>query len=83
MQPEKTICSVRLRRGGRVLGGRFPDQLQQLAAFSRESPFFGMACRMMPVTRQVLAEPDRRSTNAPKQRLPTARRRHRATTRQG
>jgi len=54
------LVPVRLRRGGRVLGGSLSwDQPQQLAGFSRESPFNGM---MVPndvtVNRQVLAEPD-------------------------
>ena len=54
------LVPVRLRRGGRILGGSLSwDQPQQLAGFSRESPFNGM---MVPndvtVNRQVLAEPD-------------------------
>jgi Domain of unknown function (DUF4159)/Aerotolerance regulator N-terminal len=54
------LVPVRLRRGGRILGGSLSwDQPQQLTAFSRESPFNGM---MVPndvtVNRQVLAEPD-------------------------
>jgi hypothetical protein len=57
---EDDLVPVRLRRGGRVLGGALSwDQPQQLAAFSRESPFFGMAVPTdVTVTRQVLAEPD-------------------------
>src|SRR2546423_4635222 len=57
---EDDLVPLRLPRGGRVLGGALSwDQPQPLAAFSRESPFFGM-----PVpddgtaTRQVLAEPE-------------------------
>ena len=35
---------MKLRRGGRILGGALSwEQPQQLAAFPRESPFFGMA----------------------------------------
>ena len=38
------LVPVKLRRGGRILGGSLSwDQPQPLAAFSRESPFFGMA----------------------------------------
>jgi hypothetical protein len=54
------LVPVKLRRGGRILGGSLSwDQPQQLAAFARTSPFDGM---MVPgdvtVNRQVLAEPD-------------------------
>ena len=51
---------VKLRRGGRVLGGSLSwEQPQQLDAFSRESPFFGMTVPTdVTVSRQVLAEPD-------------------------
>jgi hypothetical protein len=54
------LIPVKLRRGGRILGGSLSwDQPQQLAAFSRESPFNGMAVPSdVTVTRQVLAEPD-------------------------
>ncbi len=54
------LVPVKLRRGGRVLGGSMSwDQPQQLAAFPRESPFFGMAVPGdVTVSRQVLAEPD-------------------------
>jgi hypothetical protein len=54
------LVPVKLRRGGRVLGGALSwDQPQQLAAFPRESPFFGMAVPAdVTVSRQVLAEPD-------------------------
>jgi len=57
---EDDLVPVRLRRGGRVLGGALSwDQPQQLAAFGRESPFVGMAVPDdVTVTRQVLAEPD-------------------------
>ncbi len=54
------LVPVRLRRGGRVLGGSMSwDQPQQLAGFSRESPFNGMLVpNDVTVNRQVLAEPD-------------------------
>jgi len=54
------LIPVKLRRGGRTLGGSLSwDQPQQLAAFARESPFNGMAVpNDVTVTRQVLAEPD-------------------------
>jgi hypothetical protein len=54
------LVPVKLRRGGRILGGSLSwEQPQQLAAFGRESPFFGMAVPTdVTVTRQVLAEPD-------------------------
>src|ERR1700745_3680895 len=54
------LVPVRLRRGGRILGGALSwDQPQHLSAFSRESPFFGMAVPPdVTVSRQVLAEPD-------------------------
>ncbi|NVO14245.1 MAG: DUF4159 domain-containing protein [Rhodoplanes sp.] len=54
------LVPVRLRRGGRVLGGSLSwEQPQRLASFSHEGPFAGL---MVPddvtVSRQVLAEPD-------------------------
>jgi hypothetical protein len=54
------LVPVKLRRGGRVLGGSLSwEQPQPLAAFSRESPFFGMVVpNDVTVSRQVLAEPD-------------------------
>jgi hypothetical protein len=54
------LVPVRLRRGGRILGGSLSwDQPQQLAPFVRESPFFGMTVPTdVTVSRQVLAEPD-------------------------
>jgi hypothetical protein len=54
------LVPVRLRRGGRILGGSLSwDQPQQLASFSREGPFGGMAVpNDVTVKRQVLAEPD-------------------------
>ena len=54
------LIPVKLRRGGRTLGGSLSwDQPQQLSGFSRESPFNGMPVPSdVTVTRQVLAEPD-------------------------
>jgi hypothetical protein len=54
------LVPVKLRRGGRILGGSLTwEQPQKLAGFSRESPFNGMAVpNDVTVTRQVLAEPD-------------------------
>ncbi len=54
------LVPVRLRRGGRILGGSLSwDQPQQLASLSREGPFAGMEVPTdVTVTRQVLAEPD-------------------------
>jgi uncharacterized protein DUF4159/aerotolerance regulator-like protein len=54
------LVPVKLRRGGRILGGSLSwDKPQQLAGFGRESPFAGMAVPTdVTVTRQVLAEPD-------------------------
>ncbi len=59
------LVPVKLRRGGRILGGSLSwDKPQQLAAFSRESPFFGMAVPTdVTVGRQVLAEPDSQLTD--------------------
>lgn len=57
---EDDLVPVRLRRGGRVLGGSLSwDKPQPLAAFSREGPFAGLPVpNDVTVTRQVLAEPD-------------------------
>ena len=54
------LVPVKLRRGGRILGGSLSwDKPQQLASFSREGPFTGMAVPDdVTVTRQVLAEPE-------------------------
>jgi hypothetical protein len=54
------LVPVKLRRGGRILGGSLSwDKPQPLAAFAKESPFGAM---MVPsdvmVERQVLAEPE-------------------------
>ncbi|MCC2098883.1 MAG: DUF4159 domain-containing protein, partial [Hyphomicrobiales bacterium] len=54
------LVPVRLRRGGRVLGGALSwDQPRKLARFERGSPFYGLpAPPEVTVLRQVLAEPD-------------------------
>jgi len=57
---EDDLVPVKLRRGGRILGGSLSwDKPQPLAAFSRDSPFNGMTVPSdVTVSRQVLAEPD-------------------------
>jgi hypothetical protein len=59
------ILPVKLRRGGRILGGSLSwDKPQPLAGFSRDSPFNGMAVpNDVTVNRQVLAEPDAQLTD--------------------
>ena len=54
------LVPVRLRRGGRTLGGSLSwDVPQKLRPFERESPFFGLRVPAeVTVTRQVLAEPE-------------------------
>src|SRR5205085_10953015 len=54
------LVPVKLRRGGRVLGGSLSwEQPQQLNAFTRESPFFGMTVPTdVTINRQVLDEPE-------------------------
>lgn len=54
------LVPVRLRRGGRTLGGALSwDTPRTLAPFTRESPFHGLAVpEDLGVRRQILAEPD-------------------------
>ena len=54
------LVPVRLRRGGRILGGSLSwETPKKLAAFERDSPFFGlMTPDEVTVSRQVLAEPE-------------------------
>jgi Domain of unknown function (DUF4159)/Aerotolerance regulator N-terminal len=54
------LVPVRLRRGGRVLGGAMSwDTPKKLAPFDRASPFSGLPVPgEVSITRQVLAEPD-------------------------
>ena len=56
---EDVLVPVRLRRGGRQLGGSLTwEQPQQLAAFDADSPFAGLAVPDdVTVSQQVLAEP--------------------------
>ena len=54
------LAPVRLRRGGRTLGGSLSwDKPKKLAPFDQSSPFHGLAVPAeVTVTRQVLAEPE-------------------------
>jgi hypothetical protein len=54
------LVPVRLRRGGRSLGGSLTwEKPQSLAAFAADGPFAGLAVpKDVTVSRQVLAEPD-------------------------
>ncbi len=54
------LFPVRLRRGGRTLGGAMSwERPKPLAAFDESSPFFGLTPPAeVTVSRQVLAEPD-------------------------
>jgi uncharacterized protein DUF4159/aerotolerance regulator-like protein len=62
---DDNLVPVKLRRGGRILGGSLSwDKPQQLAGFARDGPFNGMAVPTdVTVTRQVLAEPDAQLTD--------------------
>ncbi len=59
-QEDDDLIPVKLRRGGRILGGTLSwDKPQHLAGFSQDGPFKGMAVpNDVTVRRQVLAEPD-------------------------
>jgi hypothetical protein len=54
------LLPVRLRRGGRTIGGALSwEQPARLAAFAADSPFAGLTVpEEVTVSRQVLAEPD-------------------------
>ena len=54
------LVPVRLRRGGRNLGGALSwDAPRTFAPFGRESPFYGLALPAdLGIRRQILAEPD-------------------------
>jgi hypothetical protein len=54
------LVPVRLRRGGRSIGGTLSwDSPRTFAPFHRESPFFGLAVpQEIGIRRQILAEPD-------------------------
>ena len=57
---EDDLVPVKLRRGGRILGGALSwEKPQPLASFSHDGPFAGMTVpNDITVTRQVLAEPE-------------------------
>ncbi len=59
-QADDDLVPVKLRHGGRSLGGSLTwEKPQHLAAFAADSPFAGLAVpKDVTVNRQVLAEPD-------------------------
>ena len=59
-QGDDDLVPVKLRRGGRTLGGSLTwEKPQHLAAFTADGPFAGLAVpKDVTVSRQVLAEPD-------------------------
>lgn len=59
-QADDDLVPVKLRRGGRVLGGSLTwEKPQHLSAFSAEGPFAGLAVpKDITISRQVLADPD-------------------------
>jgi hypothetical protein len=59
-QADDELVPVKLRRGGRILGGSLTwEKPQHLAAFASDGPFAGLAVpKDITVNRQVLAEPD-------------------------
>ncbi|CCD99297.1 DUF4159 domain-containing protein [Bradyrhizobium sp. STM 3809] len=59
-QGDDDLVPVKLRRGGRTLGGSLTwEKPQRLAAFSADGPFAGITVpKDVTVSRQVLAEPD-------------------------
>ena len=59
-QADDDLVPVKLRRGGRSLGGSLTwEKPQRLAAFAADGPFAGLAVpKDITVNRQVLAEPD-------------------------
>jgi Domain of unknown function (DUF4159)/Aerotolerance regulator N-terminal len=59
-QADDDLVPVKLRRGGRSLGGSLTwEKPQHLAAFTADGPFAGLAVpKDITVSRQVLAEPD-------------------------
>src|SRR5262245_2822113 len=62
---DDNLVPVKLRRGGRILGGSLSwDKPQPLAAFSREGPFNAMPVpNDVTVSRQGLAEPESQLTD--------------------
>ncbi len=59
-EKDDSLLPVRLRRGGRTIGGAMSwEQPAKLAPFARNSPFSGLSIPAdVTVSRQVLAEPD-------------------------
>src|SRR5690349_1078295 len=59
-QADDDLVPVKLRRGGRILGGSLTwEKPQHLASFASDGPFAGLvAPKDVTVNRQVLAEPD-------------------------
>jgi hypothetical protein len=59
-QADDDLVPVKLRRGGRSLGGSLTwEKPQHLASFSADGPFAGLVVPQdITITRQVLAEPD-------------------------
>src|SRR5882757_6868801 len=59
-QADDDLVPVKLRRGGRSLGGSLTwEKPQHLASFAADGPFAGLAVpKNITVNRQVLAEPD-------------------------
>ena len=59
-QGEDDLVPVKLRKGGRTLGGSLTwEKPQHLASFTADGPFAGLAVpKDVTVNRQVLAEPD-------------------------
>jgi hypothetical protein len=59
-QADDDLVPVKLRRGGRTLGGSLTwEKPQHLASFAPDGPFAGLAVpKDITVNRQVLAEPD-------------------------
>src|SRR5436309_6327059 len=59
-QSDDDLVPVKLRRGGRILGGSLTwEKPQHLASFAADGPFAGLAVpKDVTVSRQVLAEPD-------------------------
>ena len=59
-QGDDDLVPVKLRRGGRTLGGSLTwEKPQHLASFTADGPFAGMtAPKDVTINRQVLAEPD-------------------------
>ncbi len=59
-QADDDLVPVKLRRGGRTLGGSLTwEKPQHLSTFAAEGPFAGLAVpKDITVNRQVLAEPD-------------------------